>query len=238
MRREGEGLDAAGRYVWTPARRQMLIELYLERGVGATAIAMRLGPPATREIVQHKITAMGLAARRPEDERQQRRLDALDLAARARHRKRAARGQVVWTEAAVAALRRMYLAEETPPALIARALGFPVLAVRRKIKLSGLAKERRAMGKPRLRARRLAEIPGLVVQRLPGGVAAGVSRWETTLRAAPPPEPAAAGVKRRRAQANSRRSRELRATAARWPALASGAATPGVETIVRGGAHD
>lgn len=219
MRREDAGLDAAGRYVWTRARRLMLVELYLERGIGATAIAARLGPPATREIVQRKIATMGLAAMRREDERHQRRLDALDLAARARHRKRASRGQVVWTAAAVATLRRLYLAEETPPALIARALGFPVLAVRRKIKLSGLAKERRAQGKPRLRARRLADIPGLVVQRLPEGVAAGVSRWETALGAAPAPECETAAAKRRRGQAASRRNRELRATAAARAAL-------------------
>lgn len=202
------------RFVWTRERRVELCRLYLELDLGPTAIALRLGGGATREIVQHKITAMALTPFRTPEQQAQRRLDALERAAEGRRRARAARGQVVWTPAARDRLRRLYLVEDLPPALIAVDLVMPVLSVRREIKLSGLAKARRAMGKPRMRARRLADIPALVaIQRLPPGAARGLSAMETRFHAAPAPRTDRELAEGARGRATVARNRELRLTA-------------------------
>lgn len=186
-RPKGRGNSAAP-YRWTLPRRRELRRLYVDLGLGPGAIARRMGAPLTREIVQHKVVAMGLSAERGDADRAARRMDALELAGEALRRSHEARGHAVWSDDRVATLRRLYLDEDVPPALIARSLGLAVLAVRRRIKTSGLAKERRATGKPRTRARRLADIPGLVVTRVPAGVARGVSGLETAVGWVAPPQ--------------------------------------------------
>ena len=224
--------EAVRRFRWTLKRRVTLTGLYLDAGLGATAIARRMGEGATREIVQVKIVAMGLAAQRGEPDRHARRLDALELARVALVRSHAARGHAVWTADRVARLRRLYLDQDVPPAMIARDMGLAVLAVRRRIKADGLAGMRRAMGKPRLRARNLVDIPGLEpVTRCPDGVARGVSAIEIATGWTPAPasiHPArvAGSIK---GAARAARVRELNLTADR---LARQLAAPAARKVL------
>lgn len=198
-------------YRWTRQRLEALYRLYLEQGCGATAIARRLGPPATVAVVQRKIVADQLAAQRSEQDRQARRLAALDRAGEALRRGRADRGHVSWSSDMTATLERLYLVEGLASGEIAARMLLPALAVKRKIRHRKLAARRAALGLPRRRVHRA--LAGPTITRLPAGQARGVSGWETMLRVAPAPETAVEAARRTRAQAASRRTSQLRQTA-------------------------